>query len=160
MQRTLRHPFEPSEIQIFAEGLVALSHLCPKTRRAVTTRAAERIEDRIQRYFYQRAWTPKRNYPLAGQIEPAIKVDFYWEGARPLALQPVERTRNLRSYMEQWGWRWTDLHRAHDNLVKAMVYDPDNQAWDDASRRIGEKVCDIFVPIHDSEAVLDEFMAA
>ncbi|MBX3178540.1 MAG: hypothetical protein KF886_14355 [Candidatus Hydrogenedentes bacterium] len=160
LQRTVRFPFDPAEIQIFAEGLAALSHLCPKRKGVVTTHAAQRIADRISRYFYDKQWTPKRHHKLAGVVETAIEVDFYWEGARPLALQPVGRTRHLRSYMEQWGWRWTDLKNAHPDLVKAMVFDPDAQQWDTDSMRIGEEVCDIFVPVYETEEALDGMLAA
>lgn len=159
-QQTVRVPFDPTEIQVFAEGLVAISHLCPRTQRLTATKTTAQIEKRISGYFYQRDWTPKRHHKLAGLVEPEIVVDYYWEGARTLAVQPVGRTRHLRGYMEQWGWRWTDLKRAHPDLVKAMVFDPDSQAWDAASTRIGEEVCDLFVPVYEAEAALDEILAA
>lgn len=159
LQRTVRFPFDPAEIQIFAEGLVALSHLCPKRTGAVGANVSKRIEDRISRYFYDKQWTPKRHHKLAGVVETAIEVDFYLEGVRPLALQPVGRPRHLRNYMEQWGWRWTDLKNANPNLIKAMIFDPDLQHWDDDSMRIGEEVCDIFVPVYESEEALDGLLA-
>lgn len=159
LQRTVRFPFDPAEIQIFAEGLVALSHLCPRHKSATGANVSQRIEDRISRYFYDKQWNPKRHHRLAGVVESAIEVDFYLEGVRPLALQPVGRPRHLRNYMEQWGWRWTDLKNANPNLIKAMVFDPDSQHWDNDSMRIGEKVCDIFVPVYESEEALDGLLA-
>lgn len=160
LERSVRFPFDPAEIQIFAEGLVALSHLCPKLGREVAINPLRRMEDSIQSYLYGREWNPLRHHKLAGEVEPEIVVDFYVEGRRPLALQPVGRQNQLRSYMEQWGWRWTDLGRAHPTLIKAMVYDPDNQEWDTASMRIGEKACDVFVPYSEVAAALDERMVA
>lgn len=159
LQRTVRFPFDPAEIQIFAEGLVALSHLCPKRKDTVGNHTSQRIEERISRYFYDRQWTPKRHHKLAGVVETAIEVDFYLEGVRPLALQPVGRPRHLRNYMEQWGWRWTDLKNAHPDLIKMMVFDPDSQHWDNDSMRIGEEVCDIFVPVYESEEALNGLLA-
>lgn len=45
--------------------------------------------------------------------------------------------------------------KAHPNLVKAMVFDPDNQKWDAASLRIGEKACDVFTPYTEADEALD-----
>lgn len=160
LQRPVQFPFDPVEIQIFAEGLVALSHLCPKGKVIPPSRSGQRMEERLSRYFHDRHWAPKRHHKLAGAVEPEIEVDFYWDGIRPLALQPVGRSRKLRGYMEQWGWRWTDLSRAQPDLLRAMVYDPDLQEWDSASKRIGEEVCDIFVPVFEVEEALDAFLAA
>jgi len=87
-------------------------------------------------------------------------VEFYIEGARSLALQTVSRSHQLRPYMEQWAWRWTDLRRAHPNLLEVMVFDPDNQAWDAETLRLGEQVCDIFVPYYEAESALDAGLAA
>lgn len=159
LQRTVRFPFDTAEIQIFAEGLVALSHLFPKPKAAVGAHVSQRIEEQISRYFYSKQWNPKRHHKLTGVVETAIEVNFYLEGVRPLALQPVGRPRHLRNYMEQWGWRWTDLKNAHPELVKVMVFDPDLQQWDHDSMRIGEEVCDIFVPLYEAEEALNGMLA-
>lgn len=120
VERVLRFPFEVAEIQIFAEGLVALSHLLPKLPKEIFPQTEGMMEERISSFFYNRRLTPLRRYKLAGRVESEITVDFYLEGSKPLALQPVNRTRNLLPYMEQWGWRWTDLKNRHPNMIRAM----------------------------------------
>ncbi|MFT5108353.1 MAG: hypothetical protein ACI9UA_003997 [Pseudoalteromonas tetraodonis] len=160
LQKAIRYPFDPVEIQIFAEGLVALSHLPPKRQAEVVVNPLHRMEASVQGYFDRKSWTPIRRHKLRGQVEREIVVDFYSEERRPLAVQPVGRNRQLRGYMEQWGWRWTDLGREHPDLIKAMVFDPDNQEWDLASQKIGEKVCDVFVPYTEVDEALDSALAA
>jgi len=160
LQKAVAFPFAPTEIQVFAEGLVAISHLAPKVQRKVETSSSTRIEAHVSRYFHQKNWTPERRHKLEGQIESRIVVDFYWENDRALALQPVGPHHRLRDYMERWGWRWTDLGRAHPELIKAMVFDPDTQDWDPDSLDIGRKVCDVFVPYTEADEALDAALTA
>ncbi|MCH8473641.1 MAG: DUF1828 domain-containing protein [Opitutales bacterium] len=159
-EKLVRFPFEVAEIQIFAEGLIALSHQMPKVPKEIIPGTEHMIEDRIASFFYNRRLTPLRRHKLAGQVEREITVDFYLEGPQPLALQPVTRARNLRPYMEQWGWRWTDLKNRHPDMIRAMIYDPDNQPWDEASLNIGREVCTIFAPYHETDAALSAALTA
>lgn len=159
LQKVISWPADPAEIQIFAEALVAISHLRPKTQAQVAVNVDRLIEDKMNQYFYGRSLKPLRRHKLQGEVEESIVVDFYLESAHPLALQPVFRSRHLRGYMEQWGWRWLDLKAAQPDLIKAMVFDPDNQEWDSGSLRIGEKVCDIFVPYAEAAEALDAALA-
>ncbi len=55
--------------------------------------------------------------------------------------------------MEQWGWRWTDIRHGNPDMLRAMVYDPDQQEWSDTALRIGQSACDIFCPYFDSDAL-------
>lgn len=160
VEKILRFPFDVAEIQIFAEGLVALSHLSPKVPKEILPQTERMIEERISAFFYNRHLTPLRRHKLAGLVETEITVDFYLEGPSPLALQPVNRTRNLLPYMEQWGWRWTDLKNRHPDMIRAMVYDPDNQQWDEASLNIGKQVCDVFTPYSDTDEALSAVLTA
>jgi hypothetical protein len=44
-----------------------------------------------------------------------------------------------------------------------MFYDPENQEWDDDSKRIGENVCEIFHPYFETDkigAALDDYRNA
>ena len=59
----------------------------------------------------------------------------------------------LLPYMEQWGFRWNDIHRRHPSLLRAMVYDPDKQEWDETSLRIGREVCELFCPYFETETL-------
>jgi hypothetical protein len=159
--RTIRFPFDPVEIQIFAEGLASLSHLIPKRKRDVVKSSFYRVEQQMDTYFRQRSWEPKRKHEITGQLESKVVVDFYLDQSpRALALQPVSRSKNLKDYMEQWGFRWRDLADAQPDLVKAMIFDPDSQEWDRQSLRIGEAVCDVFVPYTEADEALDRILVA
>ena len=160
LQKVTPYPFDPVDLQVFAEGIAALTHAAPRQQAVAALNTARVIEDRIGNYFYRRHREPKRNFKLNGSIESAIAVDYYLEDKRPLALQAVSRSSNLRPYMEQWAWRWTDLRNAHPNLIEAMVFDPDNQAWDNEALKLGERVCDIFVPYYEAEDALDARLVA
>ena len=59
----------------------------------------------------------------------------------------------MRDYIEQWGFRWWDAKRHNDKLARAMIYDPDNQQWDDESLRIGKNVCEIFLPYFETDDI-------
>jgi hypothetical protein len=55
--------------------------------------------------------------------------------------------------MEQWGWRWTDLREKNPGLIRAMIYDPERQDWEETAEEIGRSVCDVFCPYHETEVI-------
>lgn len=134
------------------EALVSIAHLL---YRHEPEAASEDVADQaVQRFFRDRLREPKRNVLLEGELERGVRVDYYLPGKRSLALEVIDRKYDLLPYMEQWGWRWTDLRRKHADLIPAMVYDPHHQRWDEASLKIGRAVCEVFCPYFDNE-VLD-----
>jgi hypothetical protein len=86
-------------------------------------------------------------------VEKRIQVDYFLEGKRGLALEVVNRKHHLIPYMEQWGWRWNDLRKRRPNLLRAMVYDPDNQNWKEPALAIGRSVCEVFCPYFEQDKV-------
>lgn len=148
LRRTARLPVDPVEVQLFAEGLVSIAHLLYRQEpEAVEENVARKS---VERLFASRGLTPQRNHPLEGRLEKAIRVSHYLPGTHGLALEVVDRKTNLHAYMQQWGWRWTDLHEKQPDLVRAMVYDPDRQDWDATALSIGRSVCEVFCPYHES----------
>jgi hypothetical protein len=109
---------------------------------------------------FPRRLAPKRNVILEGCVEKRIQVDYFLEGKRGLALEVVNRKHHLVPYMEQWGWRWNDLREKRPNLVRAMVYDPDNQDWEDTALAIGKSVCEFFCPYFETERVHEAIFEA
>lgn len=151
LRKTIRIPIEGVEVQLFAEALVSIAHLFYRLDPESTV---ENVADRaVQRIFQDRSLQPKRNAFLEGRLEKRIKVDYFLTGKRPLALQVVNRRKDLLPYMEQWGWRWSDLRGRNLSLLPAMVYDPDNQSWDETSLTIGRTVCEIFCPYFDRNTI-------
>lgn len=49
----------------------------------------------------------------------------------------------------------SDIRNGNPEMLRAMVYDPDQQEWNDTALSIGRSVCDIFCPYFDSAALGD-----
>lgn len=144
LRKAIRLPIEGVDIQLFAEALVSIAHL---VYRHEPEPAAEAVAERtVSRFFAERSLTPRRHHPLEGRLERRILIDYFLEQGAGLAVQVVSRRNQLLPYMEQWGWRWTDLRSRHPGLVRAMVYDPENQPWDETALGIGRSVCEVFCP--------------
>ena len=146
-------PLDGAEIQLFAESLLSLAYL--SYRREVAEEIDLATLMSVRRIFQERQVRPRENYSLDGAIEKRIHVDFYLDGKTPLAVEAVKRRGQILGYMEQWAWRWTDIKRARPGLVRAMVYDPDQQEWDRTSLDIGKQVCDLFCPYFERAAIDD-----
>lgn len=160
LEKVIDLPLNAADIQIFAEGLVSLSHLVPKTEKEYRVNVERLISDRLQAFFYNQKIEPKRRYDLAGKIEKKITVEYFVENNHRLALQHISTTTNLLPTMERWGWKWTDLRAADPSIIRAMVFDPDNQPWDEASMNIGQSVCEVFVPYTESDAAISRALSA
>jgi hypothetical protein len=151
LEKQIRLPIDGLDIQLFGEALVSLAHLIYRYEPETTE---ESIADRtIQKLFLEHGLVPKRNAILEGRVEKRIQVDYFLEGKRGFALEVVKRKHHLVPYMEQWGWRWNDLRTKRPHLIRTMVYDPDNQHWDDTALAIGRSVCEVFCPYFEQEKV-------
>jgi hypothetical protein len=122
LRKALRLPLCGLDIHLFGEALVSLAHLI---YRHDPEPAEENVADRVvKKVFEEHHLRPKRKAVLEGRLEKRIIVDYYLDRGPGLALEVVNRRNLLLPYMEQWGWRRTDLRRQHPSLVRAMVYDP------------------------------------
>lgn len=151
LSKLVKLPIDPVEVQLFAEGLVSVAHLMD--RHDADAEEENVVRHSVERLLSGRGISPKRNHPLEGRLEKAIRVSYFLEGQHGLALEVVDRKTNLHGYMQQWGWRWTDLHEKQPGIVRAMVYDPDRQDWDATALQIGRSVCEVFCPYHETDTV-------
>lgn len=149
--REIHLPVEGLDIQLFAESLVSIAHL--GYRQEFSTAVESAAEKTLKKVFKERELQPAVNYPLDGEIEKAIRVDYFLQAARPFACQVVKRRGPLLGYVEQWAWRWTDLKNHNPHLLNAMIYDPDKQDWDDTTLSIGRSVCDLFCPYFETTQI-------
>lgn len=151
LEKQIRLPVDGLDIQLFGEALVSFAHLI---YRYEPEAVGENVADRtVRKLFVERGLTPKRNFVLEGRVEKRIQVDYFLEGKRGLALEVVSRRHQLIPYMEQWGWRWNDLREKRPNLLRAMVYDPDHQNWEETALAIGRSICDVFCPYFEQDKV-------
>jgi hypothetical protein len=142
--RFLPWPAPGADIHLFTEALVGIAHLAylhePTAKVPNVARAT------VEKVFRERHIEAKTNHRLEGKVENRIVVDYFATPARPLAVQVLGRRGAVTSTMEQWGFRWRDLHDAHPRLVRVMLYDPAVQEIDSTATAIGEAVCDYFGP--------------
>ncbi len=142
--RFLPWPTPGAEVHLFTEAMVSISHLAYLHEPAVKTPNVAR--ETVEKVFRERKIEAKINHRLEGRVEKRIVVDYFTSPHRPLAVQVLGRRGAVTSYMEQWGFRWRDLHDAHPRLLRVMLYDPAVQDVDSTATAIGEAVCDYFGP--------------
>ncbi len=90
---------------------------------------------------------------VTGEVESAIHIDYLIRKRSGMAIEVVKRHRDILPYMEQWGGRWNDIKKANPHMIRAMIYDPDQQEWNDTALRIGRTVCDLFCPYSESDTL-------
>lgn len=153
LRKVIRLPLEGMDIQLFGEALVSLAHLIYRHEPEATS---EPVADRtVQRLFEERGLKPLRNHGLPGRLANRINVDYFLDQGGGLAVEVVSRKTQILPYMEQWGWRWSDLRQRNPRLVRAMIYDPEVQVWDSNAVEIGQSVCEVFCPYFEIEKLGD-----
>jgi len=153
LSKEIRLPLDGVDVQLFAEALVSIAHLV--YRYEPYTQPESPADRTLQQVFKEWHWAPERNVELDGELEKRVRVDYFIKARKPIACQVVRRRAPILPYMEQWGFRWTDLRRRHPTLMRAMVYDPDKQEWDETSLKIGREVCELFCPYFETGAIHD-----
>lgn len=143
-------PLQGIDLHLFGEALVNIANLSNLHEPVIRTQNV--AEQTVERIFADRKLHPQRNHTLSGKVEKKVKVDFYLDdSAHPVAIQVLNRRGSVTSYMEQWGFRWRDLRDATPTLLPAMIYDPATQEIDATAQAIGESVCEIFCPYHETQ---------
>lgn len=151
LRKAIKLPIEGIDLHLFGEALVSIAHLLFRHEPDSSFESAALRT--VRKVFADRNIEPLSNYLLPGRIEKRIKVDFFWAGTRPVAIEVIKRRDANLSYMEQWAWRWTDLRNKNENLVRAMVYDPDVQSFDESSFEIARSVCELFCPYFETAQI-------
>ena len=153
LYRDVAWPLDASQVQLFGEGLVALSYLNYLYEPMV--KAANVARQTLEKVFHERKLEIRPNHRLDGRVEKKITVDYFVKPLRPVAFQVLGRRGPITGYMEQWGFRWRDLRDADPALLPAMIYDPDVQEIDGTALAIGEAVCELFCPYYETNKIHD-----
>ncbi len=148
LSRSMRWPVPGEEIHLFTEALVSVAHL--GYLHDPTPKPSNVARQTVEKVLRERKLEFRTKHRLEGRVEKRIEVDFYAEPKRALAVQVLGRRGVVTSYMEQWGFRWRDLHDAHPQLLRVMLYDPAVQDVDSTASAIGSSVCDYFGPYHET----------
>jgi hypothetical protein len=142
ISKDVRLPLQGVDVQIFAEALVSIAHLVYRHEPAsLLENPADKV---VRQVFAARKVQPRRNAEVQGHLLKFTRIDYLVEAKRSVAVQVVNRRENLLDYMERWAFRWDDLKKHNHRLLTGMVYNPENQDWDETSLRIGSEVCDVF----------------
>lgn len=149
-------PIQGLDIQLFAEALAGLTYAIFRHERTQprNVHVYSRVKENLQRAHVD--FLTGKDALIAGRTSKTIQVDFLLTGQTPVAVKTVQRKSRLHNYMEQWGFRWGDAKQANSSLIRAMLYDPENQEWDETSLDIGKHYCEIFRPYYESEAFRDD----
>ena len=149
--RWLAAPLDATDIHVFTEGLVAISHLHVLHEHRV---AEENVaETTVQRIIVDAGLTPDRNHKLSITKERKITVDFYAEGRRSVAIELIKSKYDLSGKMERWGFRWDELKKTYTNLMPVMLYDRNTTTVDTYSRHIGEEKCELFCGFDETDRI-------
>jgi len=146
-------PTSGEDIHLFAEALVGIAHL--SYLHEPSLRVPNIARETVEKMFRERSIEAMTNHRLEGNVEKRIFVDYFASPHRPLAVQVLGRRGTVTGYVEQWGFRWRDLHDAHPRLLRVMLYDPAVQEVDSTATAIGESVCDLFGPYHETSRFND-----
>jgi len=157
LYRELALPLAGVDLHLFGEALVSIAHL--NYLHEPASKPPNVARQTVEKVFREREIVPSQRHPLDGKVEKDIRVDYYIEARRPVAMEVLGRRGIITGYMEQWGFRWRDLRDAHPALMPVMVYDPAVQEVDGLAQAIGESECELFCPYSETErihAVLDK----
>lgn len=157
LTRWLELPIDASDIQVFAEGLVAVSRLDVLNESRI---AEEDVANKvIAQVLGDAGINPKRNQKLYITKERAITVDYFLERRRPSAIQILKTRSDIPSTMEKWGFRWHELKKVYTGLAPIMLYDRNTQVIDSYSRHIGESECELFCGYDETDRIHDSLQS-
>ena len=142
---------EGVDLHVFAEGLVAITHLHYLSD--LKPRTLDIPDETLQRVFKDHGVIALPGTTLDGRTRKKVKLDYYIADEAPIAFQIIRRQDRILGTMEQWGWRWNDLRAAHSMLRAAMIYNPQHQEIDPESRAIGEEVCSLFCSYEETDRI-------
>lgn len=149
--RWLDLPLNPIDVQVFAEGLVAVSRLdVLKEHRLAEEDVADTM---VRRILSDAQLEAKHKHKLSITRERAVSVDYFIEQRRPTAIQILKAKSDISGSMEKWGFRWHELKNNYPGLAPIMLYDRARQVIDPYSRHIGETECELFCAYDETDRI-------
>lgn len=140
--RQIAIPIQGIDLHLFGEALVSISHLFYRHDPAGSPAGV--AYDAVGKILAgEPGFVVGKKLWIQGARRP-ITVDYYLPSPSPVAIEVIKRKGSIFSYMEQWGFRWSELKKENGKLLPAMVYDPMIQRIDANTLAIGKKVCSVF----------------
>lgn len=151
LYRWLQAPIDPTDLHVFAEGLVAVSRLdVLQEHRVAEENVAEKTVNRV---FHDAHLKPKRRHKLNIAEDRRVSVDYFVELKKPVAIQLIRNRSDLPGTMEKWGYRWRALRESYAGLAPVMLYDRNTQIIDSYSGRIGRENCDLYCGYDETDRI-------
>lgn len=151
LYRWLQAPIDPTDLHVFAEGLVAVSRLeVLNEHRMAEENVAEKTVNRV---FHDADLRPKCRYKLNIAKDRKVPVDYFVNLRKPVAIELIRNKSDLPGTMEKWGYRWRQLRESYAGLAPVMLYDRNTQIIDPYSARIGESDCDLFCGYDETDRI-------
>jgi hypothetical protein len=144
-------PLRGLDVHLFGEALVSIAHLAYRVEAAQPPQSA--ADAAVRRTLEARKTLFRERALVDGRLERNIRIDYLVQNSGVMAIEVVKRQGNMLPYMEQWGWRWTDIHEANPDMLRAMIFDPDKQDWDNTALSIGRNVCDVFCSYYETNRI-------
>lgn len=151
LYRWLQAPLDPTDLHVFAEGLVAVSRLdVLNEHRIAEENVARKTVDRV---FHDAHLKPKCRHRLNIADDRRVSVDYFVKLKKPVAIELIRNRSDLPGTMEKWGYRWRQLRESYAGLAPVMLYDRNTQIIDSYSARIGENDCDLFCGYDETDRI-------
>lgn len=144
-------PLQGLKVHFFAEALVSVAHLVYRIEAGQMPQSV--ADAAVRRLLEARKVRFGRGETINGAVESQIHIDYLIRQRSGMAIEVVKRHRDILPYMEQWGWRWNDIKKANPDMIRAMIFDPDQQEWNETALKIGRAVCNVFCPYYESESL-------
>ena len=158
LYRWLQAPLDPIDLQVFAEGLVAVSRLNVLNEHRI---AEENVAQKtVNRIFDDLHLKPKRRCKLTIAEDRSVPVDYFIELRKPVAIELIRIRSDLPGTMEKWGYRWRELRRSYAGLAPVMLFDRNTQIIDSYSARIGREDCDLFCGYDETNRIHEVLQSA
>lgn len=151
--RWLDAPLDATDIQVFAEGLVATSRLDILNEHRPTEESVADIV--VQQILKDAGLVPKRRHKLFITEARPIAVDYYVEPGHPTAIQILRTKTDLSGTMEKWRFRWRELRKRYTGLAPIMLYDRNLHNMEPYGLHIGQSECTLLCG-YDEEARIHE----
>lgn len=157
LYRWLQLPLDATDIQVFAEGLVAISRLDILNEHRVTEEDV--ADSTVSRILSDAGLEAKRNHKLSITKDRTVSVDYFIEQRRPAAIKILKTKSDLPGTMEKWGFRWQELKNNYSGLAPIMLYDRNTQIIDPYSQHIGATECELFCGYDETDRIHETLAA-
>lgn len=144
-------PFSAVELQLYGEGLQALSFLA---YRAEPIHEALGIARRsFDALIRARGYRVRASHTLPGRLRSTIDFDQVVEGGRLCACKVFEIQSELTRNLDAWAFRLHDVKDRDPNVSTVLIYNQDAGRWTEENAAFGSRIADHFLSYTDTDRI-------